>query len=54
MARFFIVTIQGMRAMARLRSDRKSLNQVARVALAALNQYSKLSVYYVVAYSYFI
>lgn len=38
LARFFTVTIQGMRAMARVRSDRKSLEQVARVALAALNQ----------------
>ncbi len=38
LARFFTVTIQGMRAMARLRSDRKSLEQVARVALAALDQ----------------
>lgn len=34
LARFFIVTIQGMRSMARLRSDRKALEQVARVALA--------------------
>ena len=38
LARFFTVTIQGMRAMARLRSDRKSLEQVARVALATLGQ----------------
>jgi len=38
LARFFTVTIQGMRAMARLRSDRKSLEQVARVALATLAQ----------------
>ena len=38
LARFFTVTIQGMRAMARLRSDRKSLEQVARVALATLNR----------------
>jgi TetR/AcrR family transcriptional repressor of nem operon len=38
LARFFTVTIQGMRAMARLRSDRKSLEQVARVALATLDQ----------------
>jgi TetR/AcrR family transcriptional regulator, transcriptional repressor for nem operon len=35
-ARFFAVTIQGMRAMARLKSDRRALRQVARVALAAL------------------
>lgn len=33
LARFFVVTIQGMRAIARLRSDRKALEQVARVAL---------------------
>ncbi len=33
LARFFVVTIQGMRTMARLRSDRKALEQVARVAL---------------------
>jgi len=38
LARFFTVTIQGMRAMARLKSDRKSLEQVARVALATLEQ----------------
>jgi len=38
LARFFTATIQGMRAMARLRSDRKSLEQVARVVLAALDQ----------------
>jgi len=34
LARFLVVTIQGMRAMARLKSDRKALEQVARVALA--------------------
>jgi TetR/AcrR family transcriptional regulator, transcriptional repressor for nem operon len=34
LARFFVVTIQGMRAMARLDSDRKALEQVARIALA--------------------
>jgi TetR/AcrR family transcriptional repressor of nem operon len=34
LARFFVVTIQGMRAMARLKSDRKALEQVARVALS--------------------
>jgi TetR/AcrR family transcriptional repressor of nem operon len=38
LASFFTVTIQGMRAMARLKSDRKSLEQVARVALATLDQ----------------
>jgi len=37
LARFFVVTIQGMRAMARLKSDRKTLEQVARVALAVFN-----------------
>jgi TetR/AcrR family transcriptional repressor of nem operon len=34
LARFFVVTIQGMRAMAKLKSDRTALEQVARVALA--------------------
>jgi len=34
LARFFVVTIQGMRAMARLESDRKALEQVANLALA--------------------
>lgn len=34
LARFFVATIQGMRAMARLKSDRKALEQVAQVALA--------------------
>ncbi|HVH87998.1 MAG TPA: hypothetical protein VM912_14820 [Terriglobales bacterium] len=34
LARFFVVTIQGMREMARLKSDRKVLEQVAQVALA--------------------
>jgi TetR/AcrR family transcriptional repressor of nem operon len=33
LSRFFVVTIQGMRAMARLKSDRKALEQVAKVAL---------------------
>jgi TetR/AcrR family transcriptional repressor of nem operon len=37
LARFFVVAIQGMRAMARLKSDRKALDQVARVALAVFN-----------------
>lgn len=36
LARFFVVTIQGMRAMARLKSDRKALEQVAQVALGVL------------------
>ena len=34
LARFFVVTIQGMRAIARLHSNRKALEQVARIALA--------------------
>ncbi len=37
LARFFIVTIQGMRSTARLKSDRKALEQVARVALGVFN-----------------
>jgi len=37
LASFFVVAIQGMRAMARLKSDRKALEQVARVALAVFN-----------------
>jgi TetR/AcrR family transcriptional repressor of nem operon len=37
LGRFFVVTIQGMRAMARLKSDRKALEQVARVALAVFD-----------------
>jgi TetR/AcrR family transcriptional repressor of nem operon len=37
LARFFAVTIQGMRAMARLKSDRRALRQVAKLALAALD-----------------
>jgi TetR/AcrR family transcriptional repressor of nem operon len=37
LSRFFVVTIQGMRAMARLKSDRKALEQVARVALAVFD-----------------
>jgi TetR/AcrR family transcriptional repressor of nem operon len=37
LARFFVVTIQGMRAMARLKSDRKALEQVAKVALSVFN-----------------
>lgn len=41
LARFFVVTIQGMRAMARLKSDRKALEQVARVALAVFNSSQK-------------
>jgi TetR/AcrR family transcriptional repressor of nem operon len=37
LGRFFMVTIQGMRAMARLESDRKALEQVAKVALSKFN-----------------
>jgi len=37
LARFFVVTIQGMRAMARLKSDRRALKEVARVALAVFD-----------------
>ena len=37
LARFFVVTIQGMRSMARLKSDRKALEQVARIALAVFD-----------------
>jgi TetR/AcrR family transcriptional repressor of nem operon len=36
LARFFLVTIQGMRSTARVQSNRAALQQVARVALAAL------------------
>jgi tetracycline repressor-like protein len=34
---FFVVTIQGMRTTARLTSDRKALEQVARIALAVFS-----------------
>ena len=34
LAKFFVATIQGVRAMARLKSDRRALRQVARIALA--------------------
>ncbi|CAN5448901.1 TetR/AcrR family transcriptional regulator [soil metagenome] len=37
LARFFVATIQGMRAMARLNHDRKALASVAAVALQSLN-----------------
>jgi TetR/AcrR family transcriptional regulator, transcriptional repressor for nem operon len=37
LARFFVATIQGMRTMARLKSDEKVLKQVARVALAVFD-----------------
>jgi TetR/AcrR family transcriptional repressor of nem operon len=38
LARYFIITIQGMRAMARLRSDRRALEQVANLALAVFDK----------------
>lgn len=37
LAKFFVATIQGMRAMARLKSDRRALRQVARIALAVFD-----------------
>jgi TetR/AcrR family transcriptional repressor of nem operon len=37
LSRFFVVTIQGMRSMARLKSDRRALRQVAKVALAVFD-----------------
>jgi TetR/AcrR family transcriptional repressor of nem operon len=37
LGRFFLVTIQGMRAMARLKSERTALEQIARVALAVFD-----------------
>jgi len=37
LAHFFVATIQGLRSMARLKSDRKALEQVAHVALAVFN-----------------
>ena len=37
LARFFMVTIQGMRATARARSDRAALEQVANLALSMLD-----------------
>jgi TetR/AcrR family transcriptional regulator, transcriptional repressor for nem operon len=36
LARFFVATIQGMRAMAKLHSNRKALEQVAKLALSTL------------------
>ena len=38
LARFLVATIQGMRAMARLKSDRRALRQVARIALAVFDR----------------
>ncbi len=37
LARHFVATIQGMRAMARLRSDRRALEQVAKIALTVFD-----------------
>ncbi len=37
LARFFVATIQGMRAMAKLHSNRKALKQVAKLALSTLD-----------------
>jgi TetR/AcrR family transcriptional repressor of nem operon len=38
LAKFFVATIQGMRAMARLKSDRGALRQVAKIALAVFDR----------------
>jgi TetR/AcrR family transcriptional regulator, transcriptional repressor for nem operon len=38
LAKFFVVTLQGMRAMARLKSDRRALRQVARIALTVFDR----------------
>jgi len=38
LAKFFVASIQGMRAMARLKSDRRALRQVARIALAVFDR----------------
>lgn len=37
-ARYFIISIQGMRSMARLRSDRRALKQVATIALTVFDE----------------
>ena len=37
LARFFVATIQGMRAMAKVNSNRKALEEVARLALSTMN-----------------
>ena len=37
LARFFVATIQGMRAMAKLNSNRKALEQVAKLALRTIS-----------------
>jgi TetR/AcrR family transcriptional repressor of nem operon len=38
LARFFVATIQGMRAMPRLKSDRRALRQVAMIALGVFER----------------
>jgi TetR/AcrR family transcriptional regulator, transcriptional repressor for nem operon len=43
LGRFFVATIQGMRAMARLKSDRRALEEVARVALTVFDESVKRS-----------
>jgi hypothetical protein len=43
LAPFFVVTIQGMRAIARLKSDRKALERVARLALAVFKSSNSAS-----------
>ncbi len=40
LAKFLVVTLQGMRAMARLKSDRRALRQVAKIALAVFDSLS--------------
>ena len=37
LARFFVATMQGMRAMAKLNSNRQSLEQIARLALSTIS-----------------
>ena len=37
LARFFVATIQGMRAMAKVNSNRTALEQVAKLALSSLS-----------------
>ena len=37
LAKFFVATIQGMRALARLNHDRKELEHISRVAISALD-----------------
>ena len=37
LARFFVATIQGMRAMAKVNSNRKALEEVAKLALSTIS-----------------